>query len=154
MKKDIIQESYDKWSEEVQNNIREIQKIFTGNPRKDIMQLKRQEKTENTISDMENALLWEDGHGRKNKTHNRTHNRQNSRDKRIIKVAQQIKSNIGNEGKIWAIKKKVQRKNLTTQRWKNNRIECLSQILEDYQRYYENLLKTRLSDSWGNAGVK
>ena len=45
-----------------------------------------------------------------------THNRQNSRDKRIIKVAQQIKSNIGNEGKIWAIKKKVQRKNLTTQR--------------------------------------
>ena len=57
MKKDIIQESYDKWSEEVQNNIREIQKIFTGNPRKDIMQLKRQEKTENTISDMENALL-------------------------------------------------------------------------------------------------
>ena len=154
MKKDIIQESYDKWSEEVQNNIREIQKIFTGNPRKDIMQLKRQEKTENTISDMENALLWEDGHSRKNKTHNRTHNRQNSRDKRIIKVAQQIKSSIGNEGKIWAIKKKVQRKNLTTQRWKNNRIECLSQILEDYQRYYENLLKTRLSDSWGNAGVK
>ena len=153
MKKDIIQESYDKWSKEVQNN-REIQKIFRRNPRKDIMQLKRQEKTENTISDMENALLWEDGHSRKNKTHNRTHNRQNSRDKRIIKVAQQKKSKIGNEGKIWAIKKKVQRKNLTTQRWKKNRIECLSQILEDYQRYYENLLKARLSDGWGNAGVK
>ena len=117
------------------------------------MQLKRWKNWEHNIR-YGKSLLWEDGHSRKNKTHNRTHNIQNSRDKRIIKVAQQIKSNIGNEGKIWAIRKKVQRKNLTTQRWKNNRIECLSQILQDYQRYYENLLKARLSGSWGNAGVK
>ena len=28
LKKDTIQESYDKWSEEVQNNIKEVEKIF------------------------------------------------------------------------------------------------------------------------------
>ena len=37
LKKDIIQGSYDKWSEEVQNNIKEVEKICRQNPRKDIM---------------------------------------------------------------------------------------------------------------------
>ena len=44
LKKDTIQVSYDKWSEEIQNNIKEVEKIFRQNPRKDIMQLKRQRK--------------------------------------------------------------------------------------------------------------
>ena len=44
LKKDTIQESYDKWSEEVHNNINELEKIRRQNPRKDIMQLKRQRK--------------------------------------------------------------------------------------------------------------
>ena len=35
------------------------------------------------------------------------------RSRRIIKVAQQIKSNVDNRGKIWKIKRKVQRKNQT-----------------------------------------
>ena len=42
LKKDTIQVSCDKWSEEVQNNIKEVEKICRQNPRKDIMQLKRQ----------------------------------------------------------------------------------------------------------------
>ena len=51
LKKDTTQESYDKWSEEVQNNIKEVEKICRQNPRKDIMQLKRQrKKIESTIS--------------------------------------------------------------------------------------------------------
>ena len=44
LKKDTIQVSYDKWSEEVQNNIREAEKIVGQNPRNDIMHLKRQRK--------------------------------------------------------------------------------------------------------------
>ena len=40
----IAQKNYDKWSEEVQNNIKEVEKICRQNPRKDIMQLKRQRK--------------------------------------------------------------------------------------------------------------
>ena len=44
LKKDTIQVSYNKWSEEVHNNFKEVEKIFTQNPRKDIMQLTRQRK--------------------------------------------------------------------------------------------------------------
>ena len=44
LKQNTIQVSYDKWSEEVQNNIKEVEKICRQNPRKDIMQLKRQRK--------------------------------------------------------------------------------------------------------------
>ena len=44
LKKDTIQGSYDKWSEEAQNNIKEVEKLFRQNPRKDIMQLKRKSK--------------------------------------------------------------------------------------------------------------
>ena len=36
-----------------------------------------------------------------------------NRSKKIIKVAQQIKSNVDNGGKIWEVKLKVQRKNQT-----------------------------------------
>ena len=51
LKKDTIQESYDKWLEEVQSNIKEVEKTCRQNPRKDIMQLKRQrKKIESTIS--------------------------------------------------------------------------------------------------------
>ena len=50
-KNDTIQVSYDKWPDEVQHNINEVEKICWQNPRKDIMQLKRQrKKTESTIS--------------------------------------------------------------------------------------------------------
>ena len=42
LKQDTIQVSYHKRSEEIQNNIKEIDKIFWQNPRKDMMQLKRQ----------------------------------------------------------------------------------------------------------------
>ena len=44
LKKATVQESYDKWSEELQNNITEVEKITRQNPRKDTMQLKRQRK--------------------------------------------------------------------------------------------------------------
>ena len=71
-----------------------------------------------------------------------------NRSRRIIKVAQQIKSNVDSGGKIQEIKRKVQRQNQTPHTIKdekNNRIESSSQILEEYKKYYENLLKTRQS---------
>ena len=73
-----------------------------------------------------------------------------NRNKRIIKVAQQIKSNVNNGGKIWEIKRKVQRKNQTPhtiKEKKTNGIECSSQILEEYEKYYKILLKTRQSET-------
>ena len=44
---------------------------------------------------------------------------------------------------------KISEKKLNTsyyQRWKNNRIESSSQILEECKKYYENLLKIRHSE--------
>ena len=105
LKKDTIQVSYDKWSEEVQNKIKEVQKICRQNPRKDIMQLKRQRKklkaryqnTENiyekTVKIERIKLIKE--HITDKMTENRS--------RRIIKVAQQIKPNVDNGGKIWEV---------------------------------------------------
>ena len=69
--------------------------------------------------------------------------------RRIIKVAQQIRSNVDNGGKIWEVKRKVQRKNQTPHTFKDeksNRMESSSQISEECKKYYENLLKTRQSE--------
>ena len=44
LKRDTIQKSYDKSLEEVQNNIKKIEKTFRQNPRKDIMHLKNVKK--------------------------------------------------------------------------------------------------------------
>ena len=71
------------------------------------------------------------------------------RSRRIIKEAQQLKSN-ANGRKIWEIEQKVQRKKQTPHTIKdekNNRIEFSSQILEEYKKYYNNLLKIRQSET-------
>ena len=38
-------------------------------------------------------------------------------------------------------------KHLIISKMKNNRIQCASQILEEYKKYYENLLKARQSET-------
>ena len=102
LKKDTIQVSYDKWSEEVQNNIKEVEKIFKQNSRKDIMQLKRQRKKlraqyQNTENIYEKTVIIE--RIKLIKEH-MTDKMKENRSKGIIKVAQQIKLNVDNGGKI------------------------------------------------------
>ena len=152
LKKDTIQVSYDKWSEEVQNNIKEVEKICRQNPKKGIMQLKRQRKKlraqyQNTKNIYEKTVIIE--RIKLIKEHI-TDKMKENRSRRIIKVAQHIKSNVDNGVKIWEIKQKVQRKNQTPHTIKderNNRIEYSSQILEEYKKFYKNLLKTRQSET-------
>ena len=48
LKESTIQKSYNKWSEEIQSNMEEVEKIFIQNSKN--MELKRREKTDNTIS--------------------------------------------------------------------------------------------------------
>ena len=106
LKKDTVQVSYDKWSEKVQNNIKVVEKIFLENPRKDIMQLKRQMKKlraqqQNIENIYEKTVIIE--RIKLIKEHI-TDKMKENRSRRIIKVAQQIKSNVDNGGKIWEIK--------------------------------------------------
>ena len=151
LKKDTIQESYDQWSEEVQNNIKEVEKICRQNPRKYIMQLKRQRKKlraqyQNTENMYEKTVTIQTIKFIKEHLADKM---KESRSRRIIKVAQQIKSNVDNGGKIWEVKRKVQRKNQTPHTIKddkNNKIESSSQILEEYKKY-ENIMKTRQSET-------
>ena len=75
LKKDTIQVSYDKCSEEVQNKIKEVERIFRQNPIKGIMQLKRQRKRTGSTISKHGKYIWEDSNNRKNKTHQGTHNR-------------------------------------------------------------------------------
>ena len=152
LKKDAIQVSYDKWSEGVQNSIKEEKKIFRQNQRKDIMQLKRQRKKlraqyQNTANVYEKTVIT--GKVKLMKEYI-TDKMEENRSRRIIKVARQIKSNAGNGEKIWEIKRKVQIKNQTPHLIKNekhSRIECSSQIFEEYKKYYENLLNRRQSET-------
>ena len=82
LKKDTILESYDELSDEVQNNIKEVEKIFMQNSRKDIIQLQKQRKrlraqyedTENVYNDIKEAI---------------TDKIKENRIRRIIKVARQ-----------------------------------------------------------------
>ena len=82
LKKDTILESYDELSDEVQNNIKEVEKIFMQNSRKDIIQLQKQRKrlraqyedTENVYNDIKEAI---------------TDKIKENRTRGIIKVAQQ-----------------------------------------------------------------
>ena len=82
LKKDTVLESYDELSDEVQNNIKEVEKIFMQNSRKDIIQLQKQRKrlraqyedTENVYNDIKEAI---------------TDKIKENRTRRIIKVAQQ-----------------------------------------------------------------
>ena len=125
---DTIQISYDKWSEEVQSNINEVKKIFRQNPRKDIMQLKRKRKKlraqyQNTENIYEKEVKIEIIKLIKEHI---TDKMKENRSRRIIKVEQQIKSNVDKREKIWQIKRKVHRKNQTShtiKNKKNNRIE-------------------------------
>ena len=102
LKQDTIQVSYHKRSEEIQNNIKEIDKIFWQNPRKDMMQLKRQiiklraqyQNTENLYEEtviIERIKLIKEHISDKMKK---------NRSRRIIKAVQQIKSNVVNGGTI------------------------------------------------------
>ena len=138
LKKETIPVSFDKWSNEVQNNIKEVEKIFWQNIRKDIMQLKTQRKKlraryQNTENIYETTAIIE--RIKLIKEHI-TDKMKENRSRRIIK--------------IWEIKQKFQRKNETPHTIKdekNNRIESSSQILEEYKKYYENLLKARQSET-------
>ena len=114
LKKDATHVSFDKWSEEVQSNIVEVEKIFRQNPRNDIMQLKRQRKRlrpqyQNTENKYEKRVLIE-----RIKIIN-----EHITDK--MKENKSRRNKIKYWGKIWEIERKVQRKHQTPHTIKNEK---------------------------------
>ena len=102
LKKDTIQVSYHKWLEEIQNNNKEIDKIFWQNRRIDMMQLKRHRiklraQYQNTENLYEKTVIIE--RIKLIKEHI-TDKMKKNRSRSIIRAVLQVKSNVGNGGTI------------------------------------------------------
>ena len=71
-------------------------------------------------------------------------NLKESRAAKILKVAELIKNNVDNEGKIWKVKRKLKKKEQNPHHILNSQSQKLQnrdEILKGYARYYKELLK-------------
>ena len=72
------------------------------------------------------------------------------RSKRINRIAQQIQENVNNGGKIWEVKRRLEKKVQTPYSITNTKgikLDNRSDIQEEYTKYYKMLLKTREPDN-------
>ena len=133
-----------------------MEKFPGQNPRKDIMQLKRQRKKlctqyQNTENVYEKTVTIE---WIKIIKEHITDKIIENRSRRIIKVAQKIKSNVDSGGKIWEIKQKLQKKMkqpiISKMKKQQNRM-----FIPDFREVQEVLWKPTTNqtvrDSWRNT---
>ena len=68
------------------------------------------------------------------------------RSKRINRIAQEIRENVDNGGKIWEVKRRLEKKVQTPYSITNAegiKLENKLDIEDEYKKYYKKLLKTR-----------
>ena len=73
-----------------------------------------------------------------------------SRAAKISKVAELIKNNVDNGGKIWEVKRKLKKKEQNPHQILNSqgqKLENRDEILKEYARYYKELLKVRPAEN-------
>ena len=73
-----------------------------------------------------------------------------SRAAKISKVAESIKNNVDNGGKIWEVKRKLKKKEQNPHQILNSqgqKLENRDEILKEYARYYKELLKVRPAEN-------
>ena len=107
-----LQESYNKWSIAIENSIKTVQKTRTKNPRKDIKELQKirkrlREEFSTTEELHEKILILE---RIKTLKEHITEKYKEGRSKRINHIAQEIRQNIDNGGKIWKVKRRLEKK--------------------------------------------
>ena len=107
-----LQESYNKWSIAIENSIKTVQKTRTKNPRKDIKELQKirkrlREEFSTTEELHEKILILE---RIKTLKEHITEKYKEGRSKRINYIAQEIRQNIDNGGKIWKVKRRLEKK--------------------------------------------
>ena len=149
IKKGTLQESYNKWTEEVEDAIKQVQKTVRKNPRKDIRELQKIRKNlrikiRNTADACEKRILKD--RLKFLKGHIIIDNIKESRGNQIKQIAESISNNIDNGREIWEVKRKVKRKDEAPHFIINSegrKIENGEEILKEYQKYYERLLETR-----------
>ena len=77
--------------------------------------------------------------------------------KRINCIAQEIRENVANGGKIWELKRKIEKKIQTPYSIINTegiKLENISDIQEEYTKYNKTLLKSREPDNESKRIIK
>ena len=77
--------------------------------------------------------------------------------KRINRIAQERRENVDNGGKIWGLKRKLEKKVQTpcsTTNTEEIKLENRSDMQEVYTKYYKKLLKTREPDNENERIIK
>ena len=127
-----LQESYNKCSTTIETSIKTVQGTRTKNPRKDTKEL---EKIRKRLREEYSTTI---------KLH------EEDKSKRINRAAQEIRENVDNGGKIWELKRKLEKEVQTPYSITNTegiKLENRSDIQEEYTKYYKTLLKTREPDN-------
>ena len=109
LKLGYLQESCNKWSIATENSIKTVQKTRTKNPRKDIKELQKirkrfREEFSTTEELHEKILILE---RIKTLKEHITEKYQEVRSKRINRIAQEIRGNVDNRGKVWEVKRRL-----------------------------------------------
>ena len=127
-----LQESYNKCSTTIETSIKTVQGTRTKNPRKDTKEL---EKIRKRLREEYSTTI---------KLH------EEDKSKRINRAAQEVRENVDNGGKIWELKRKLEKEVQTPCSITNTegiKLENRSDIQEEYTKYYKTLLKTRELDN-------
>ena len=152
LKSGDLQESYNKWSITIETSIKTVQEAKTKNPRKVIKELQKirkrlREEYSTTVELHEKILILE-----KIKTlkEHITEKYKEGRSKRKNHIAQEIKENVDIGGKIWEVKRRLEKKVQTPYSITNAegvKLENKLDIQEEYKKYYKKLLKFREPDN-------
>ena len=152
LKSGDLQESYNKWSVAIETSITTVQKTKTKNPRKDIKELQKirkrlREDYSTTVEPHEKILILEKIETLKEDI---TEKYKEGRSKRLNRIVQDIRENIDNGGKIWEVKRRLEKKVRTPYSITNAegiKLVNKSDIEKEYKKYYKKLLKTREPDN-------
>ena len=147
-----LQKSYNKWSAATETSIKTVQKTKMKNPRKDINELQKickrlREEYSTTVELHEKILVLE---RIKTLKEHITEKYKEGRSKRIDCIAQEIRENVVNGGKIWKVKRRLEKNVQTPYSITNTtgiKLENRLDIQEEYKKYYKKLLKTREPDN-------
>ena len=129
-----------------------MQKTRTKNPRKNIKELQKirkrlREEFSTTEELHEKILILE---RIKTLKEHITKKYKEVRSKRINRIAQEIRENVDNGGKIWEVKRRLEKKVQTPYSITNAegiKLQNRLDIQEEYKKYYKKLLKTKEPDN-------
>ena len=143
----------------METSIKTVQKTKTKNPRKDIKELQKiskrlREEYSTTVQLHEKILILE---RKKTLKEHITEKYKEGRSKRINRIAEEIRENVDNGGKIWEVERRLEKKVQTPYSITNAKgikLENKLDIQEEYKKYYKKLQKAREPDNESDNRIR